>query len=147
MNISNQEGAKPDLREKLILREFDDNVAWMRALFQNFLSWYTFFVTANLFALSWIFTDKLKREGLWPLVILFIVLNVCGIATAALLAKYIAKAEGRNVELVQRLNTLAKLIGEEAMRPTFPVSLARAGFIFMSIGLLVIAVLWVVAAI
>ncbi len=138
--------AGPDLKEKLILRELDDNIAWMRTLFQNFLTWYTFFITANLFVLSWIFTDKVQREGQLPLVVLFFVLNVCGVVTITLLRTYVTNAERRNIELVRRLNELAKFSEQSAMRPTFPLQLARTGFVFMAVGLIVIAALWVVVA-
>ena len=97
------------LEEKLALRELDDNVPWMRVIFQHYLSWYTLFITANLFVLSWVFTKDV-RTGTLPLAILFIFLNACGTVTAILLARYISAATQRNRILVDRLNALA---GEE----------------------------------
>ena len=144
------DGLRPEnqspLVEKLILRELDDNVAWMRELFKQYLSWYTFFITANLFVLSWIFTKDIK-QGIMPLAILFILLNVCGIATAVFLGRYIQSAEDRNRVLIERLSALAQLQGDAAMQPTFPTELANRGFIFISLGLVVIAALWVIASI
>jgi hypothetical protein len=133
-------------KEKLALRELDDNVAWMRIIFQHYLSWYTFFITANLFVLSWVFTKDVK-QGTLPLAILFVFLNVCGAVTAALLARYISDANKRNRVLVERVNALAGLEDDEGMRPTFPDALARVGFIFISLGLIGIAGLWIAAGI
>jgi len=67
-------------------------------------------------------------------------------APPCLLGRYITAAENRNRVLIRKLNLLANLQGDAVMQPTFPTILARNGFLFISLGLAVIAALWIIAA-
>jgi hypothetical protein len=65
---------------------------WGRTITEVYMTWYTFFVTANLLVMGWFYSkDVSDHKPLIPVSILFLCLDILGAFSTGLVGYYMAK--------------------------------------------------------
>jgi len=92
-------------KEKIYLfKEFEEINNYIRKIFSIGITWYSFFITSNLFIAGLILTKILEKKVynliyIYPISLLFIFVNIL-----ALLAKYFLKVENRLSVIIDSIN-------------------------------------------
>jgi hypothetical protein len=65
---------------------------WGRTITEVYMTWYTFFVTANLLVMGWFYSkDVSNHKPLIPVSLLFLCLDILGAFSTGLVGYYMAK--------------------------------------------------------
>lgn len=92
-----------------LLREFEEINNYNRTFFSIAITWYTFFITANLFVVGLLLSKIMEGRVITPpyllsLSFLFIFVNVLALVACRLSIRYLRKREERLVAIVEVLN-------------------------------------------
>jgi len=97
-------------KEKIYLfKEFEEINNYIRKIFSIGITWYSFFITSNLFIAGLILTKILEKKVynliyIYPISLLFIFVNILALLACTLLAKYFLKAENRLSVIIDSIN-------------------------------------------
>ena len=130
------------------MKEFDELNHYARHGMQLIVTWYTFFIGANLFALGWFYTDggqkaqavTLLRYAICPI---FIFVNVIGIFLCIAAANAFRKRHGRVLEIMEWVASLQKVEGIQMESPV-PVDVYLKAIYLMLISLCGTSLAWAV---
>jgi hypothetical protein len=125
-------------RSSLLLKELDEFHSYARSHFQQLISWFTFFLGANLIALGWI-VDKDRRGAFILFIIWFFLAQVPLAIGACQSARLHFKASARRVDAIRK--DLARATGRE--ESPFPYKFYAAVTYIMSATCLSVLSLWV----
>ena len=130
------------------MKEFDELNQYARHGMQLIVTWYTFFIGANLFALGWFYTDegqKAQAATLFCYAIcpLFVFVNVLGIFLCIVGASAFKKRHGRVLEIMKWMASQQKVEGIEIKSP-IPVDIYLKAIFLMLISLCGTSLAWAV---
>lgn len=137
------------LQPEHVRKEFDEINNYMRTLFIVGITWYTFFVTANLVVvglfLKNIFEEKdLGIQYILSVSILFMFVNALGLIACQLTVKHCRQRNRRVLELLKRL---ANPEQHNEISSPLPMALAVAFIRLMQCSLIAICLFWITLAI
>lgn len=115
----------------------------VRHVAQLVVTWYAFFVTANLLAIGWFITTdtskvKIDRSIVWTAVALFLAVNILGLLALHVARRYVAAENGR----VQAFLSLQAAEAELLSRSPIPARLYTRAIVLMSVSLVAIFSTW-----
>lgn len=118
----------------------------VRHVAQLLVTWYAFFVTANLFSLGWFITadstrTRIAKPILWVVVTLFLVVNVLGIAALRAVRRYFISAHGRLRALLDSSSS-ADAAAPLLLDSPIPLALYRRAVDLMTASLVAIFSTW-----
>jgi len=142
-------------KEKIYcFKEFEEINKYIRKIFSIGVTWYTFFITSNLFIAGLILTKILEKKinnsiYIYPISLLFIFVNILALLACTLIAKYFLKVENRLSVIIDSINNR---INKKLMSSPFNSSsvisiinilkLSLIGMTFFWISLIFLTLYW-----
>lgn len=134
--------------ESTAIKEFDELNQYARHGMQLIVAWYTFFISANLFALGWFYTGGIDntrsillfRAAICPL---FVLVNILGIVLCTAASKIFRKGHRRVVEIIEWISSQQNR-SEIEMKSPVPVEMYLKAIALMRISLLGALLAWIV---
>lgn len=110
--------------ESYLLKEFEEINNYMRVIFSIAITWYTFFMTANLFAINSFLSKTLEGKSIPPTYLLlmsfiFIFVNILALAACRLSTRHFCEREGRLVTIIEILKKSGR---DKIMSSPLPLS-------------------------
>jgi hypothetical protein len=154
--VSEEAGSRSEtygaaLRESLLLKQYEEINRYIRSTCQLTMAWYTFFITGNLIASGWLFSEGVKGDRMPPLYVgivsgLFIVINVLSTIGFSELIPHLKETDQQLVAILKKLRCppIKKKADKKAkLVPPCPHELYIKLLKYYRLSLLAVTAFWV----
>lgn len=130
----------------LLEKEMNEIHNYVRHNIQIFLTWYTFFITANLVGLQWFVSlpkvgQSVSFNQYLSSALGFLIVNLLGLYASHHTRKYIKSSDVRVNEIVNILATNSKYNSGTPQSPV-PIKLYFKGIIAVQVSLIAMSISW-----